>query len=580
MNRKQTIKKSPNTQKDRRCFTRKLYAGNHCLFVAAIITGALVNSINLVLSVMMQKILDAASGVGDSLQSLGIGCAAIILGFLLIFEIFRRARAGFIRRAMTQYKEFVFGELTRKSIGTFSAENTSTYISALTNDTASIQSNYLENTFELLGQLISFFGSIALMLWYSPILTLVSILLSLLPMILSILTSGNLPALEQQVSTQNETFVGTIKDLLGGFSVIKSFKAEAQVQKLFCSENNQLESTKARRFLKAERIKMFSIAAMLISQLGIFLVAAHLAINGKITAGVVIVFVQLMAMILQPVGTLPKLIADRKAALALIDKISGALAQNTMDEEGKLRIPAKLSEGIRVNHLGFSYEENEAVLQNLNMEFRAGKSYAIVGNSGSGKSTLLNLLSGNSMQYDGEIYYDGNELRNIHTDTLYELLAIVQQNVFIFNDTIRNNVTMFKDFPEERIEEALRQSGLSALIAQKGGDYICGENGNALSGGEKQRISIARALLNNAPVLLMDEATAALDAVTAAAVMGSILDIEDLTRILVTHRLEETLLSRCDEILVMHGGQLAERGSFAELMKRQGVFYSLYMVAQ
>ena len=126
----------------------------------------------------------------------------------------------------------------------------------------------------------------------------------------------------------------------------------------------------------------------------------------------------------------------------------------------------------------------------------------------------------------------------------------------------------------------IRQSGLAKLVAARGEDYICGENGNGLSGGEKQRISIARALLRGAPVMLVDEATAALDAATAYEVTSAILDIEALTRIVVTHRLEEGLLKKYDKILVMKGGSICEKGSFAELMKQKGLFYSLFVVAQ
>ena len=122
---------------------------------------------------------------------------------------------------------------------------------------------------------------------------------------------------------------------------------------------------------------------------------------------------------------------------------------------------------------------------------------------------------------------------------------------------------MFKKFDEDSIELAIQKSGLSQLISEKGDSYVCGENGNALSGGEKQRISIARALLSGSPLLLMDEATAALDAATAAHVTESILDISGLTRIIVTHRLEESLLCRYDEILVMHSGKIQEKGSFS-----------------
>lgn len=571
-----------NLQKQKRnVFTRQFYRGNLHLLITAAVAGAFASSVNLIISWLMQRILDAASGASDdSLWNITLWCTVVVVSFILTAEVFRRTRTGFLKRAMTNYKELIFAELTKKSIGTFSAENTGSYLSALTNDATSVETNYLKNIFNIINLMIMFLGSLAMMLWYSPLLTLISILLSLLPLAIASLTGKRLAAQEQQISARNESFVSTVKDLLGGFSVIKSFKSELQVQRLFSEENQKLEEAKRRRAMTAEGIQTISTTAMLFSQLAIFLVAAYLAVNGKITAGVVIVFVQLMGLILEPIGALPQLLANRKAALGLIDKLIAALTKNVTDTDDKLPIPAALTDGIRLEGLSFSYEEGKPTLRDLNVEFKAGKSYAIVGGSGSGKSTLLSLLIGGLGQYEGNIYYDGNELRTISMDSLYELLTIVQQNVFVFNDTVRSNVTMFRDFPEEKIEDALQKSGLWELVAAKGGEYVCGENGNALSGGEKQRISIARALLSGSPVLLMDEATASLDAATAVSVTNAILDIEGLTRIVVTHRMEESLLSRYDEILVLHGGRIQEKGSFADLMQKRGLFYSLYTVAQ
>ncbi len=182
--------------------------------------------------------------------------------------------------------------------------------------------------------------------------------------------------------------------------------------------------------------------------------------------------------------------------------------------------------------------------------------------------------------YEGRVCYDGDELRDISSESLYDLISLVQQNVFVFNDTIRNNVTLFRDFDEDKVNEAMRKARLTELIESRGADFVCGENGSALSGGERQRISIARALLQGTPVLLIDEATAALDAATAFEVTQAILDIRGLTRIVVTHRLEEPLLRRYDGILVLRGGRIAEQGTYAELMARQGLFYALYTVAQ
>ena len=228
----------------------------------------------------------------------------------------------------------------------------------------------------------------------------------------------------------------------------------------------------------------------------------------------------------------------------------------------------------------FGYEADTPVLQNIDAAFASGKSYALVGASGSGKSTLLNLLMGASSDYTGDILYDGRELRTVSTASLYELVSQIQQNVFLFNSSIRSNITMFREFPQEEVERAIELSGLRPLLEQRGEDYHCGENGCGLSGGEKQRISIARCLLRHSPVLLMDEGTAALDAETARTVTESILELEGMTRILVTHNMDGGMLRRCDSILCLKNGCIAEQGDFETLMARKGYFYSLFTVNQ
>ena len=315
------------------------------------------------------------------------------------------------------------------------------------------------------------------------------------------------------------------------------------------------------------------------AQLGTFLVGAWLALSGwGITPGVLMIFIDLTANVINPIRELPEQLAARKAAVALIDKLAVSLKDNVRDE-GK-HIPKCINNGIRIKDVSFGYEADHEILHNINVTFESGKSYAIVGASGSGKSTLLNLLMASRSDYSGEVYYDEHELRGICSESLYDVVSMIQQNVFVFNASIRDNITMFRDFAKEEVDRAIELSGLSMLIAERGEGYLCGENGCGLSGGEKQRISIARSLLRNSSVLLVDEATAALDAQTAHQISNSILELENITRIVVTHSLEESLLKKYDGIIALKNGHIEEVGTYDMLIKNKGYFYSLYTVSQ
>lgn len=403
--------------------------------------------------------------------------------------------------------------------------------------------------------------------------------LSLFPLIASILTGNRVAAEEKRVSDSSETYTAALKDSLSGFSVVKSFKAEAQMLRIFRRNVQALAQAQCRKQKTIILVQMFASIAGLTAQLGVFIFGAYLAVNGKgVTAGTTMVFVQLMNYIINPIALIPSCMAEWKAARALVQKAANALNANVR-EEGAGEHKA-LTRGIAVKELSFGYEPDKPILHHISCTFELGKKYAIVGASGSGKSTLLNLLMASYPHYEGEILYDDAELSSISSSNLYEMESIIQQHVFVFNATIRENITMFRHFPEEQISEAIRLSGLSALLAEKGADYLCGENGSGLSGGEKQRISIARSLLRKSQVLLVDEATAALDAETAFQVSSAILGLQGVTAIVVTHALEEALLKQYDGIITLKNGRIVETGTFDELIEKKGYFYSLFTVSQ
>lgn len=570
--------KTKQNKKKSREFIHQLYYKNRMNFIVTIILTIAMSSLNLMISWLIQQIMDSMAN--QNMQAV-VRCAwiaaSVVIAYTVANAVYRAVYPRFLQRAMQQYRDYTFSRLTQKSLRSFSKEGTALYVSALTNDCTSIENNYLAATFTLIELLFCFWGALIMMLYYSPVMLVLAVALSFLPVAVSMKAGNRLTEQEKEISKKNERFVSIVNELLSGFPVIKSFRAEAQASRLFSQRNEQAEEAKKNKRRTEQLISLLANDAGIIAQMGIFLAGAWLAISGKgVTAGVVIVFVQLMNYILNPISQVPLLWSNRKAAIALMEKLSDALSENVR-EEGREKLNG-FSEKIEVKDLTYGYEPESHVLKDLDVQFDAGKSYAIVGGSGSGKSTLLNLLMGSSSNYQGEICIDGVSIKNIESESLYQLMTSVQQNVFVFNDTIRNNVTMFHEFPDKEVTLALERSGLSEFIEKRGEDFVCGENGANLSGGERQRISIARALLRKSPILLVDEATAALDAATARAVSFSILNLVGMTRIVVTHRLEEAILRRYDKILVMKNGTICEQGNFDTLMQQKGQFYSLFQI--
>lgn len=551
---------------------------NFCLAVFAALASG---SLNLILSWIIQQLMDTAAGASGALsfRTLLLISAGFVLLCAGLFLLDYASQPRFLERAMRQYKDFAFKKLIGKSISSFRDESAAGYLSALTNDAASIETNYLAQMLAMITKAVTFVGALLLMCRYSLLMTAIAAGLTVLPMIASLLTGNRLQTVESRVSERNGEFTAALSDCLAGFTVVKNFRAEREIFRLFAQSNKALEHEK----FTGRRIKtlvgMIGAVTGIFAQLGVFIAGVYLSMKGgSMTPGAVVLFVNLMNFIISPIAELPGLLACRKAALGLVDKLAAALERSS-SREGSETLN-KLEHGIRLENVSFAYEPGKTVLHGINAEFEAGKAYALVGGSGSGKSTLLNLLMAAETNYSGHILADGIELSDISTESLYGTMAAIQQNVFVFNASIKDNVSMFRDFPKTETDEAIARAHLGALIRERGEDYLCGENGSGLSGGEKQRISIARSLLKKSSVLLADEVTAALDAQTAHRVLSDILDLQGITRIVVTHTLEESLLRRYNKIFVLRGGRIEEAGSFADLMANKGYFYALFTVAQ
>ncbi|MBP5606812.1 MAG: ABC transporter ATP-binding protein [Lachnospiraceae bacterium] len=560
---------------------KQFFFRNKLIFTVSLITSMLLAFGGIGVSWILKQLIDAASGISGAFRfsTIIILIFAYVVIFMSLSVLDMYTRPLFIKRAMQQYKDFVFRKLTEKGIGSFRAESTAAYLSAISNDATSIETNYISQLFELFSKTVMFIGSFVLMLMYSPVLTAIAIAVTIIPLAVSILSGKRLSGAEKAVSDQNALFTADLKDCLGGFSVIKSFQAEKEVYKMFSSLNLDLENTKYKRECIRTRVGMIGMMAALLAQMGVFVAGTYMILSGDdLTTGTVMMFVNLMNFMIQPVAVIPKILAGRKASEELIMKLSSMLLNNT-ENTGSEEIDS-IREGIVLENVSFGYEDGKEILHDISAEFAAGKSYAIVGASGSGKSTLLNLLADPGADYSGQIRMDDKERRDVTAEGLFKTVSTIQQNVFVFNATIRDNITMFRDFPKEEVDRAIQCAHLTALMDERGGNTMCGENGCSLSGGEKQRISIARSLLKKSSVLMADEATAALDAQTAWQVSDDILGLSGITRIVVTHSLEESLLKRYDGIVVLKDGRIEEKGTFSELMEKKGYFHALFTISQ
>lgn len=303
-----------------------------------------------------------------------------------------------------------------------------------------------------------------------------------------------------------------------------------------------------------------------------------LVFNGHMTIGSVTAIVQLVNFVVMPLNEIGLGFSKFKQGEVTLNSICINESENKILGKKKENFLRQIS----FSDVTFSYEaKGEPILSNVCLDIQKGEKIALVGMSGSGKSTLLNLLLKFYDTDSGLIKLDDDDVNSLSVESIYKLMTIVQQNVYVFDDTLRANITLKENFLEEEIQEAVQMSGLSDFVSESdlGLEMDCGENGSNLSGGQKQRLCIARALIRKTPILLLDEATSSLDNRITVEIENSVLNVEGLTTIIVTHKLNESLLRKYDRILFMKSGEIIENDSFEHLMKKRGEFYNLFQLS-
>ena len=514
-------------------------------------------------------------------------------------------RTKFSTKAVFQYRQMAYHYLSKKKVTEFYGQNTAVYLSALNTDLQKIKEDFLDQIPILSQIVICGIGAVLVMIRYNFFLAMMACLISLIPFFAALFSGRNMEKIEENLSKENAEYLAFLKDFAVGFTIIKSYKVEGIFSALHDKICQKVEARMEEREKCVEKINYFAAISGYITQFAILLLCAVVAYRSKsISVGTVLAFSRLINYIIDPMTELPGMLSKARTAYALSEQFwekigkgeqeeqqeqqqkSGEIVKDgyhqhtdTDSHEKALPIPS-LQGDICFSRLSFSYIPEKQVLKDFTLRVKEGEKLILLGASGSGKSSILKLLMGIERSQGGEISIGNRQLSTLPEESLFRSISYIQQEVFIFDGSIYENITLFQDYGKEELELAIEKSGLKNLISEKGLDYPCGENGAALSGGERQRINIARSLLRQTPILLADEITAALDKENSYLVLDSLLSLENITEILVLHDLDSRILNRVDRICVLKEGEIVEEGIFSELMEKKGYFYSLFMMEQ
>jgi ABC-type multidrug transport system fused ATPase/permease subunit len=484
--------------------------------------------------------------------------------------------ATFASRDMKQHLSEHIGELPVWSI---EQRHSGDLVSRLNNDASEIV-GFMENNFSnLVFMPLMALSAFVFMLFMNWRLLLVSFILTPVAMLIT-------DVLRQKIgkyATENSKYLGEansiVQDTISSMGVVKVFKLENSLYKK--SKRAYENSMGAEIMVHKIFAPMLTVIIMMreFPRLLCFLFGGYLAINGELQLGSLVAFTQLLDYIIQPTTSLPYLIANITRTGAAIGRLSEMMDEPAERKSGGLSTRDNEDLAIEFSDVTFGYHKSEKVLEGLSFRLYTGEMVALVGPSGSGKSTIMDLICGFNEVEEGSIRLYGRDLRELRLSSIREQLAFVPQDVYIFPGTIAENIMYGRaGATVDEVIAAAKAANAHEFITQmpNGYDTLVGERGVKLSGGQQQQISIARAILKNAPILLLDEPTSALDTHSEALVQEALARLtEGRSVLVVAHRL--STIKQADNILVLDHGHIVEMGTHEQLIKENALYKQLYL---
>lgn len=545
----------------------KIILSGHKLLFTLIIAVSILNAgINVAAAVLLQKILDSVTGQDWQLFRLMVLLVPCYVALAAVTgSLGEVLNKKLIARIICQIRGEAYNGIIQREPARFRTVNTAEYISALTNDIKLIEDNTLIPFLQSVNFSLIFIGTVIALLYYSPLIALLIFGCLCLMYLVPAVFGKAIARHQEKLSESLAVFTTNLKDQLSGFEVIHSFHLTSRMLNKFKVKNEEVTEIK----YDADRMTMISagLAQALAAgtQLLVVLVTGWLVLRGHMTAGVLLAILQLSALFVQPVGLIMENLAKIKSTKPIWDRLDGLKRQEISVFSGTL--PLTFETTMEFRDVSFAYMENSPILQQVNFRFEKNKKYAIIGASGCGKSTLIRLLGTEYGDYQGSIEIDGKELRKVKLEQWLEHFSVIHQDVYMFDESIRENIDLHHSFDSDDWSHTLAVSGVSKFLDQIPGgiDAPVGENGANLSGGQRQRVAVARALIRKKPILILDEGTSALDMQTAYDIESALLAMPDITMINITHNLDPQSLGRYDAVLFMVEGRILAAGDYDTL---------------
>ncbi len=479
----------------------------------------------------------------------------------------------------TEMRRKAFDHLQTLSFGYFDNQKTGHVVARLTKDLEEIGEIAHHGPEDLFIALMTLIGAFLLMLSVHVPLALLTVLIVPLTAVVTARYARRMTMTWRKIYGRVAEFNARIEENVGGIRVVQAFANEDHERRLFAKSNQNYLATKLEAYKVLSASMSLSYLSMRFVQVIVMLAGAWFVVQGELTAGGFVGFLLLVAIFFRPIDkitsvmeTYPKGIAGFQRYTAFLDT-----KPEIADREGAISVK-KLKGDIEYSNVSFGYRDGQRVIDALSLSIAAGETVAFVGTSGAGKTTICTLLPRFYDVLSGSITVDGIDIRDMTLNSLRSNIGIVQQDVFLFAGTIRENIAYGRlDASGEEIRAAARSAKLDDMIAAlpEGLDTVIGERGAKLSGGQKQRVAIARIFLKNPPILILDEATSALDSETERAIQSSLADLsQGRTTLIIAHRL--ATIANADRIFVVEEGRIVEEGKHEKLLANPGGRYRLF----